>query len=99
MNPLVDFLAGRTNKLLRDLLGASLLVALGCVGAVGFIRSAADSYRMALQPMPPRLEAGRASGEGRITTVTRSVLDDPVFTGSTGGRSVVLDPCTGTEKR
>ena len=99
MTAIVDFLAGRTNKLLRDLLAASLLVAVGCVGAVGFIRSAADSYRVALQPLPPRLEAGRATGEGRITTVTRSVLDDPVFTGSTGGRPVVLDPCTGAEKR
>jgi hypothetical protein len=35
----------------------------------------------------------------RTSTVIRSVLDEPVVTGSiSNARSIILDPCTGTEK-
>ena len=99
MRSVIEFLAGRNNKLLRDMLGASAVVALVCVAAVGAIRSTVDSFVAARQSLPSRLDASRSGGNGPIITITRSVLDEPVFTGSVSGKSVVLDPCTGKEKK
>jgi hypothetical protein len=98
MGAVLDFLRGRGNKLLRDMLAASAIVLVAAIVAAGALRAGADSIRSALQPLPSRLEMAK-SGEGRIVTVTRSVLDEALFTGSTGGRPIVLDPCTGGEKR
>ena len=100
MSAIVDFIAGRSNKLLRDILTASAVTVFACVGAVTVVQTATEHLRVGRQPLPPRLEANRAPGGGSITTITRSVLDEPVMTGSiTGGRSVILDPCTGREKK
>ena len=99
MSAILDFVSGRSNKLLRDILAASAVTALACVGAVTIVQTATDRMLVARQPLPPRLEANRAPANGPITSVTRSVLDDPVITGSTLGRNVVLDPCTGREKK
>jgi len=95
---IADFLAGRSNKLLRDMLAASAAVALCCVGTATMIRAAAENFRAARQPMPARLEANRPPSSGAVVTVTRSVLDDPIVTGSISGRPIVLDPCTGKTK-
>lgn len=99
MRAVVDFLAGRNNKLLRDMLAASAAVLLFCAVAVGSIRAAADAYRVARQPLPTRIDVARAQGGGPVMTVTRSVLDDPLLTGSVNGRPVVLDPCTGKDRK
>jgi hypothetical protein len=99
MSAIIDFVSGRSNKLLRDILAASAVTVLACVGAVTIVQTATDRMLVARQPLPPRLEANRLPSNGPITTVTRSVLDDPVITGSTIGRNVTLDPCTGREKK
>ncbi len=99
MGFILDFVSGRSNKLLRDILAASAVTLLACVGAVSLVQSATDRILVARQPLPPRLEANRTPSAGPIVTVTRSVLDDPIITGSATGRTVVLDPCTGREKK
>lgn len=100
MRAFIDFLAGRSNRLLRDTLAASAVVAVVAVTAVSSIRAAVDSFVVARQPLPSRLEAGRTGGgNGPVVTITRSVLDDPVLTGAVSGRPIVLDPCTGKEKK
>lgn len=98
MTAIVDFLSGRSNKLLRDILGSSIVVALLSVAAVSYIRAAVDVLRVARQPLPSKIENAQ-SGRGSVITVTRSVLDEPLYTGTVGSRNIVLDPCTGKEKK
>jgi len=100
MSAIVDFIAGRSNKLLRDILTASAVTVLACLGAVTVVQTATDHLRAGRQPLPPKLEANRGPGSGGgITTITRSVLDEPVMTDSITGRVISLDPCTGREKK
>ncbi len=99
MSAILDFVSGRSNKLLRDILAASFVTVLACVGAVTVVQTATDRLMVARQPLPPRLEANRTPNNAPIVTVTRSVLDDPIITGSATGRNLVLDPCTGREKK
>lgn len=96
MQTILDFFAGRGNKLLRDMLAASAMAAFCCVAVVATIRTAAEGLRFARDPLPARIQAAQPGGS---YTVTRSVLDDQVLTGSVGGRPIVLDPCTGREKK
>ena len=100
MAALIDFLAGRTNKLLRDVLAAFAFVAFLCVTAMTYIDATVATFTASRQPLPRQLAAGQgASGNGPVTTIVRSVLDDPALTGSIGGRRIVFDPCTGKEKK
>jgi hypothetical protein len=100
MQSITDFIAGRSNKLLRDMLVASGLITAMCLVAVVSINQVVESIKSARQPLPSRIQAVQnAPQNGQITTITRSVLDDPVVTGSIGGRPIVLDPCTGKEKK
>ncbi len=100
MGGITDFIAGRSNKLLRDMLIASGLITAMCLVAVVSIGHVVESIKVARQPLPPRLQTVQnAPQNGQIITITRSVLDDPVLTGSIGGRPVILDPCTGREKK
>jgi hypothetical protein len=93
---LSDFLAGRTHKLARDFLGAGLAIVVLCFGAVTMLTSALDTMRTASrQQIPPRIAQ---NGPVQTQTIVRSVLDDNVTTASIGGRTIVLDPCTGKEK-
>jgi hypothetical protein len=100
MSFLRDFMAGRTHKLARDfLLSGFVIICLSMAGMVTLSR-ALDELRVAQrQALPPRIQVTDNQGNGRITTIVRSVLDDPVTTGSIGGRSIILDPCTGKEKK
>jgi putative intracellular protease/amidase len=92
---LSDFIAGRTNKLARDFLGAGLVIVVLCFGAVSLLTSTLDTMRSAnRQQLPPRIVQN-----GPLQTIVRSVLDDNVTTASIGGRTIVLDPCTGKEKK
>lgn len=96
MSFLSDFLSGRSNKLARDFLGAGIAIILMCFGAVSLLNSALDTMRTAgRQQLPARLAQ---NGPVQTQTVVRSVLDDNVTTASIGGRTIVLDPCTGKEK-
>jgi hypothetical protein len=91
-----DFIAGRTHKLARDFLFTGFVILTMCFGAVSLLSSAMQEMRMASrQPLPPRVAQG---GPVTTTTVVRSVLDDNPTTASIGGRTIVLDPCTGKEK-
>ncbi len=100
MGSIVDFLAGRSNKLLRDMLIASTIVTGMCLVALVSINQVVESIKTARQPLPSRVQAAQNNASnGQITTITRSVLDDPLLTGSIGGRTVILDPCTGKEKK
>ncbi len=100
MGAITDFIMGRSNKLLRDMLIASGLITTTCLVAVISIGHIVESIKVARQPLPPRLQTVQnPSQNGQIVTITRSVLDDPVLTGSIGGRPIVLDPCTGKEKK
>jgi hypothetical protein len=92
-----DFIAGRTHKLARDFLLSSLVIVTMSVGAVTLLTRTLDEMRVSSrQPLPQR-----AATNGTIVTheVVRSILDDNPTTASIGGRSIILDPCTGKEKR
>jgi hypothetical protein len=97
MNFLSDFLAGRTHKLARDFLGTGFVIVLMCVGAVTVLNAALGTMRTAMrQPLPA---AVAQTGPALPQTLVRSVLDDNVTTASIGGRTIILDPCTGKEKK
>jgi len=96
----IDFLAGRSNKLLRDMLGASALVVIVGAATVVSIRTAVETYRVARQPLPARVETARApSSDGPIVVITRSVLDDPILTGSLPGRPAGAHPRTSDSRK
>ncbi|MGL4241134.1 MAG: hypothetical protein ACRCTI_08490, partial [Beijerinckiaceae bacterium] len=97
MGFLGDFIAGRTHKLARDFLVSGLVIVALCFGAVSLLTRGLEEMRVAnRQPLPPRVAQG-----GAVTTheVVRSILDDNPTTASIGTRSIVLDPCTGKEKK
>jgi hypothetical protein len=100
MGGIFDFITGRSNKLLRDMLIASFFVAGLCMVALLSINKAVETILVARQPLPSKVQAAQnQQSNGQITTVTRSVLDDPILTGSISGRPIILDPCTGKEKK
>ena len=86
MHGFVEFLRGHNNKLLRDMLVACSLVAVVALIAMNLVSQAVQNLRVATQPLPTRLEAQSPPSIGQTTTITRSVLDDPVTTGSIGNR-------------
>jgi hypothetical protein len=91
---------GRSNKLLRDMLAASSMIAVFCVMAATYISATVETIKASRQPMPARVQtAATPAPSNQITSVTRSVLDDQIVTGSVIGRTIVLDPCTGKEKK
>lgn len=97
MDFLRDIIAGRTHKLARDFLLTGLTIIVISFGAVTVLTRALEEMRVASrQPLPGRVAA---SGQVTTTTVVRSVLDDNPTTASVGGRSIILDPCTGKEKK
>jgi hypothetical protein len=94
---LSDFIAGRTHKLARDFLGAGLAIVLMCFGAVSLLNSALETMRTAnRQSLPPAIAQNAPT---QTQTIVRSILDDNVTTASIGGRTIILDPCTGKEKK
>jgi hypothetical protein len=100
MDGIIDFITGRSNKLLRDMLIASFFVVGLCLVALLSINKAVETIRVARQPLPTKTQiAQNQLSNGQITTITRSVLDDPILTGSISGRPIILDPCTGKEKK
>jgi hypothetical protein len=100
MDGITDFIMGRSNKLLRDMLIASFFVVGLCLVALLSINKAVETIRVARQPLPSKIQTVQNQpSNGQITTITRSVLDDPILTGSIAGRPLVLDPCTGKEKK
>jgi hypothetical protein len=100
MQTITDFITGRSNKLLRDMLVAAGLITAMCLVAVVSINQVVESIKSNRQPLPSRIQSTQNPAQiGPITTITRSVLDDPVITGSIGGRPIILDPCTGKEKK
>ncbi len=100
MDGVIDFIKGRSNKLLRDMLIASFFVVGLCMVAMLSINRAVETIRIARQPLPSKIQtAQNQQSNGQITTITRSVLDDPILTGSISGRPIILDPCTGREKK
>jgi hypothetical protein len=100
MDGIVDFITGRSNKLLRDMLIASFFMIGLCLVALLSINKAVETIRVARQPLPSRVQTVQnQQSTGQITTITRSVLDDPILTGSVSGRPIILDPCTGKEKK
>jgi hypothetical protein len=99
MGDIVDFIMGRNNKLLRDMLAACSAIAIMSVVAMTYINQAVETFRTSRQPLPSRTQIVQNTGNTQLTTITRSVLDDPVVTGSISGRPIILDPCTGKEKR
>jgi hypothetical protein len=100
MDGITDFITGRSNKLLRDMLIASFFVVGLCLVALLSINKAVETIRVARQPLPSKIQTVQnQQSSGQITTITRSVLDDPILTGSISGRPIILDPCTGKEKK
>jgi putative intracellular protease/amidase len=99
MRAIMDFLAGRSNKLLRDFMGASLAITAFCFGALLLVNSGLDQLRQTrgVISLPPKISRSTDGVSNEIRTVTRSVLDDNLTTGST--RPIILDPCTGKEKK
>jgi hypothetical protein len=96
---ILDFIAGRSNKLLRDLLGTGLAIIVLSFGALMLINAGLDQLRENRNSLPPKVAYAPVpqSQDNAIRTVTRSVLDDNITTGSI--RPVILDPCTGKEKK
>jgi hypothetical protein len=97
MGFLSDFLAGRNHRLARDFLFTGFVILALCFGAVSLLSSVMQDMRVASrQPLPPRIAQ---NAPVQTQTIVRSVLDDNPVTASIGGRSIVLDPCTGQEKK
>jgi hypothetical protein len=95
-----DFLSGKTHKLARDFLFTGAVIAGLCFIAVGVIGSMVDNIKVAQrQALPQRVATAQPRPAGEVTTITRSVLDDNIATGSIAGRTIILDPCTGKEKK
>jgi hypothetical protein len=102
MRGLGDFLAGRSNKLLRDFMGAGLAIVAFSFGALLMVNAGLDHLRQTrgLISLPPKISRLPDAPDNSIRTVTRSVLDDNLTTGSLGSvRPIILDPCTGKEKK
>jgi hypothetical protein len=100
MRNMTDFVTGQGNRLLRDFLAASVAVTAVLAVCLVFLSQMLEPNKNG-QPLPKTIaDAGSARDTGiRTTTVIRSVLDDPVTTGSIGAsRPLILDPCTGAEK-
>jgi putative intracellular protease/amidase len=99
MRGIVDFLAGRSNKLLRDFMGAGLAITAFCFGALLLVNTGLEQLRetRGLISLPPKISRSADIVPNEVRTVTRSVLDDNLTTGST--RPIILDPCTGKEKK
>jgi hypothetical protein len=97
MREIMDFIAGRSNKLLRDLLGTGLIIVALSFGALMMINAGLDQLRENRNSLPPLATHAPNQKDDTIRTVTRSVLDDNITTGSI--RPIILDPCTGKEKK
>jgi putative intracellular protease/amidase len=92
-----DFIAGRTHRLARDFLVTGAVILTLCFGAVSLLSSALQEMRIASrQALPAQVTQ---NGTVQTLTVVRSVLDDNPTTSSIGGRPIILDPCTGKEKK
>jgi hypothetical protein len=99
VNFIADFIAGRTHRLARDFMVAGFVIIMLSFGAVSLLTKAIDEFRVASrQNMPARL-AATGPTQTQTQTIVRSVLDDNVTTASIGGRTIILDPCTGKEKK
>jgi hypothetical protein len=99
VNSISDFFAGRSNKLARDFLFTS--VTIGALAMVGFgvVRHMMNELKVAQsEKLPARIQTGSNAPTKNIV-ITRSVLDEVVTTGSINGRPLVIDPCTGKEKK
>jgi hypothetical protein len=95
-----DFLSGRTHKLARDFMLTGVVITGVCFIAVGAINTMVENMKVAQrQALPQRIANNQSRPAGEITTITRSVLDDNIATGSIAGRPIILDPCTGKEKK
>jgi hypothetical protein len=101
MQGLAEFIAGRSNKLLRDFIMAGFAIVAVSMGAFLTISTAVDSLRdsASLVSLPPKITRAQDRQEPQLTTITRSVLDDNLTTGSLSYRPIILDPCTGKEKK
>jgi hypothetical protein len=99
MSFLSDFLSGRTHKLARDFLFSSALIAVMCFVAVRYVNAMVENVKVAQrQTLPQRIAVNQSRTDAEVRTITRSVLDDNLTTGSISGRKIILDPCTGKEK-
>jgi hypothetical protein len=87
MSIIGDFVSGRSNKLARDLLAASVVVS-GCFVLAGmYLDATTRAFRGLNQQMPDRVaaQAKQQAPKTESYTITRSVLDDaPNATGSIG---------------
>ena len=92
---------GRSNKIARDFAFASLAIVALSLVAMTYVNHVVDTLRIAQkQQLPAKVQTVQTPSNGQLTTITRSVLDDPLVTGSiSSGRRVVLDPCSGQEKK
>jgi hypothetical protein len=100
MNSIIDFMMGRSNKIARDFAFASIAIIVMSMVAMTYVNHLVDNMRLAQkQPLPTKVQVAQTPNTGSITTITRSVLDDPLVTGSITGRRVTLDPCSGQEKK
>jgi hypothetical protein len=97
MREILDFFAGRSNKLLRDLLATGIAIVAISFGALMVINAGLDQLRENRISLPPKVTRAPEQPDNSIRTVTRSVLDDNLTTGSI--RPIILDPCTGKEKK
>jgi hypothetical protein len=94
-----DLMFSSSTRAIRHFAMAGIAMAGLCVLATHMIHEATRGLSLQaarIQPLPP------PASEGRITVVTRSVLDSGVTeTGSIlrGANSIRIDPCTGQEKK
>jgi hypothetical protein len=100
MNSIIDFIMGRSNKVARDFAFASIAIVVMSLVAMTYVNHLVGNLRMAQkQQLPAKVQMAQTPNTGSLTTITRSVLDDPLVTGSITGRRVTLDPCSGQEKK
>lgn len=100
MSLFLDFIMGRSNKLARDFAIASIAIVVMSFVAMTYVNHLVGNLQIAQkQNFPTKIQTVQTRSNGEITTLTRSVLDDPLVTGSISGRKVTLDPCSTVEKK
>jgi hypothetical protein len=100
MTDIRDFVTGNSNRLLRDFLVASVSLMIAVAIGLVFLSHMLAPLQGG-QPLPRTVSdsTSRFDTGVRNLNVVRSVLDDPVVTGSiSNSRPIILDPCTGAEK-
>ncbi len=84
------------NSAVRDYAVAGVVIVTLAMVGLHSVKALVDSTRQSVRVETARFD--KKDDKVKSYTVTRSVMDDNISTGSIKGRPIVLDPCTGQIK-